>query len=151
MSASPKTQTQETDFLKSGYFEKRNGKCVIRADLMADHAQYYGEKFASRNWQTQVSSNQLRAFYVDVKSLEKKIRDTGETGFDTHFYLIKMLKSKASYVQGKRSGGRVSTLFRDYIHTCVDAINDKDDFDAFLKFFESTVGFYYGAGGERIA
>ncbi len=143
--------TVDKNFLKQGYFETRNGKEVIRADLMAKHARSYGELFASRDRNLQVSSSQLRAFYADVKSLERKIEDVGKDGFDRYFYLIKMLKSKASYIQGKRSGGRVSREFRDYIHTCVEAINEKEDFEAFLKFFESTVGFYYGAGGERIA
>lgn len=141
----------DKNFLRQGYFETRNSRSVIRADLMADHARRFGEMFASRDRNQQVSSNQLRAFYADVKSLERKIEDYGEGGFDQFFYLVKMLKSKASYIQGKRSGGRVSEVFRDYIHTCVDAIDDKNDFEAFLKFFESTVGFYYGAGGERIA
>ncbi len=138
-------------FLQQGYFENRGGKDVIRADLMARHARDYGEIFASRDRRLQVSSNQLRGFYADVKSLERKIKDSGAGGFDQFFYLVKMLKSKASYIHGKRSGGRVSREFRDYIHTCVDAIDNEDDFEAFLKFFESTVGFYYGAGGERIA
>lgn len=141
----------DKNFLKQGYFETRNGKSVVRADLMAKHARDFGELFANRDRNVQVSSNQLRAFYTDVKSLEQKIRDSGAGGFDQFFYLIKMLKAKASYIQGKRSGGRVSAEFRDYIHTCVDAIGTEDDFKAFLKFFESTVGYYYGAGGERIA
>ncbi len=141
----------DKNFLRDGYFESRGNQRVIRADLMAKHARDYGELFASRDRQVQVSSNQLRAFYIDVKALEQKIRAGGEGSFDRFFYLVKMLKSKASYVQGKRSGGRVSEAFRDYIHICIDAIQTQDDFEAFLKFFESTVGFYYGAGGERIA
>jgi len=138
------------DFIKGGYFETKNGKLVVRADLMAEHAQAYGELFASRDRRFQVSSSQLRAFYGDVKALEQKITQAGAGAFERFYYLVRMLKSKASYVQGKRSGGRVSEAFRDYIHKCVDAIETEDDFKAFLKFFESTVGFYYGAGGERI-
>jgi CRISPR type III-A-associated protein Csm2 len=140
----------DRNFLQGGYFETKEGRAVVRADLMSRHAQAYGELFASRDRRKQVSSNQLRAFYSDVKALEKKIRQGGEGAFGRFYYLVKMLKSKASYVQGKRSGGRVSKAFRDYIHTCVDAIETEEDFEAFLKFFESTVGFYYGAGGERI-
>jgi len=117
---------------------------------MTTHAQAYGELFASRDRRSQVSSSQLRAFYGDVKALEQKIGQGGGEAFERFYYLVKMLKSKASYVQGKRGGGRVSEAFRDYIHQCVDAIETEDDFKAFLKFFESTVGFYYGAGGERI-
>jgi CRISPR type III-A-associated protein Csm2 len=140
----------DKDFLKYGYFESRGGQCVIRADLMADHARPNGERFAGQDRKNQVYSIQVRAFYSDVKALERKINEGGEGGFERFLYLIKMLKSKASYIQGKRSGRNVSVTFRDYIHTCVDAIQTPDDFEAFLKFFDSTVGFYYGAGGERI-
>ena len=138
--------------MRGGYHRtSSSGEPVIRDDLMTTHAQAYGELFASGDRRNQVSSNQLRAFYGDVKALEQKIVQGGEGAFERFYYLVKMLKSKASYVQGKRTGGRVSEAFRDYIHTCVDAIETEDDFEAFLKFFESTVGFYYGAGGGRIA
>lgn len=148
----------DPNFIQGGYHKTTSsGKQVIRDDLMAEHAQAYGETFASRDRNLQVSSSQLRAFYSDVKALEQKLDRRIEQGqdkdeaFQEIYYLVKMLKSKASYVQGKRSGGRVSQLFRDYIHKCVDAIEREEDFRAFLKFFESTVGFYYGAGGERIS
>jgi len=142
----------DKDFMGEGYLKTRpSGQRVIRDDLMTIHAQAYGELFASRDRRNQVSSSQLRAFYGDVKALEQKIAQGGEGAFERFYYLVKMLKSKASYVQGKRAGGRVSEAFRDYIHKCVDAVETEEDFKAFLKFFESTVGFYYGAGGERIS
>ena len=141
----------DPDFMRGGYLKTTpSGQRVVRADLMTDHARAYGEQVASRDRRFQVSSSQLRAFYGDVKALEKKIAQAGEGAFERFYYLVKMLKSKASYAQGKRAGGRVSEAFRDYIHKCVDAIETEEDFEAFLKFFESTVGFYYGAGGERI-
>ena len=139
------------NFLQEGYHRTTaDDKQVVRDDLMTDHAQAFGELFASRDRRVQVSSTQLRPFYGDVKALEKRVADGGEGAFDRFKYQIKMLKSKASYVQGKRSGKRVSKEFRNYIHKCVDAIDNEEDFKAFVKFFESTVGFYYGAGGERI-
>ena len=141
----------DRNFMRDGYFETKKDQQVIRADLVAEHAKAYGELFAkSGDRRDLVSSSQLRAFYGDVKALETKIDRGGEGAFDRFYYLVKMLKSKASYVQGKQSGGRVSRAFRDYIHACVDAIHSEGDFGAFCKFFESTVGFYYGAGGERI-
>lgn len=139
----------DKNFLQKGYFETPD-KNIVRADLMDAHARAYGYLFASRDRRVQVSSIQLRTFYNDVKSLERKITQGGADGFQKCFYLVKMLKSKASYIQGKGSGGRVSREFRDFIHVCIDKIETEDDFTAFLKFFESTVGFYYGAGGERI-
>lgn len=139
-------------FMETGYHHRASsGDLVVRADLMTSHAQAFGELFASRDRNVQVSSSQLRAFYGDVKTLEKKIPVGDEDAFERFYHQIMMLKSKASYVQGKRSGGRVSEAFRDYIHKCVEAIREEPDFRAFLKFFESTLGFYYGAGGERIS
>ena len=95
----------DPNFLKGGYHEQKNGESVIRADLMAVHAQAYGELFASQDRNLQVSSSQLRAFYGDVKALEQKIAQGGPRAFDRFYHLVKMLKSKASYVQGKRTGG----------------------------------------------
>ena len=141
----------DPDFLKDGYHRVgANGREVIREELMDTHARAYGELFAGRERRHQVSSTQLRAFHGDVKALERKIDRGGSGAFERNYHLIKMLKSKVSYAQGKRSGGQVSEAFRDYIHTCVDAIQDEEGFRAFAKFFESTVGFYYGAGGGRI-
>ena len=136
----------DPNFLERGYFETKNDQQVVRADLVAKYAKAYGELFAKRG-KTQVSSNQLRAFYGDVKALERKIDQGGEGAFDRFYHMVQMLKARASYIQGKKTGGRVSREFRDFIHTCVEAIKTEDDFRAFLKFFESTVGFYYGAGG----
>ena len=144
--------TVDWDFMEAGYRRVTDrDEWVMRDDLVTTHAQAFGELFASEEWSVQVSSSQLRAFHKDVKALEKKIDEGGKGAVDRFYYQIKMLKSKASYVQGKRSGGRVSKAFRNYMHTCVDAIHTEDDFRDFLKFFESTVGFYYGAGGGRIA
>jgi CRISPR type III-A-associated protein Csm2 len=140
------------NFLQKGYYETRDGEPVIRADLMSKHAEDFGRLFAGREGrQGEVSSSQLRAFYADAKSLETKIKEGGEGAFAHYLYLVMMLKSKASYVQGKKSGGRVSEAFRDYIHKCVEAIQTAKDFEAFMRFFESTVGFYYGYGGGRLA
>ena len=141
----------EWDFLTEGYFEARNGKRIVRSDLMTIHAEEFGKHFARRDRRYQVSSTQLRGFYADAKALETKIDRGGEGAFDRYSYLSKMMKSKASYIQGKRAGGRVSADFRRFIHICVDAIETPEDFDAFMKLFEATVGFYYGYGGERIS
>lgn len=137
----------DPNFMQGGYHKKTSsGEEVVREDLMSVHSQAYGELFARKK---KVSSSQLRAFYSDVKALEQKVKMGGEGAFERFYHLVKMLKSRASYIRGKKSGGNVSREFEEYIHTCVDAIEKEKDFEAFLKFFESTVGFYYGAGGEH--
>ena len=139
------------NFLNQGYHKPETD--TVREELISRHAEAFGKLFAQGH-RSQGSSSQLRGFYSDAKALETKIRSAEEVGnpraFEDNFYLVKMLKAKAAYIQGKRTGGRVSEDFERYIRTCVDKINDRADFEAFMRFFESTVGFYYGYGGERV-
>ena len=93
----------DPNFMQGGYHKQgSSGKQVVREDLMSTHAQAYGELFASRDRRRQVSSSQLRSFYGDVKALEQKLERKIEQGknkreaFEEMYYLVKMLKSKAS-------------------------------------------------------
>ena len=100
----------DPNFLRGGYFETKNGQPVVRADLIAKHAQDYGKMFA-RDRNAKVSSNQLRAFYGDVKALEQKVRQGGEGAFDKFYYLIQMLKSMASYIRSQHIYGPQGLFF----------------------------------------
>lgn len=140
-------------FLEQGYFVRGpDGERTetIRADLIDRAARDFGRFFADEE---KPSSSQLRAFYNDAKALETKMR--GSSAFITaedfrrHEYLVRMLKAKVAYVYGKETGKFVSREFNDFITRCVDAIEDEKDFEAFMRFFESTVGFYFGRTGER--
>lgn len=139
-------------FLDQGYYardldgEKTD---IVRPELIDQAARDFGRFFAE---QGKPSSSQLRAFYADAKALEKKMCGT-EThvtahAFEKHEYLVRMLKAKAAYVYGKKTGESVSKEFNDYIAKCVGAIQDGQDFEAFMRLFESTVGFYYGRAEE---
>ena len=138
------------NFLRDGYFRDEQ-KTIVREDLFTQHADRFGTLFAKGKYS--LSRTQLRAFYGDAKLLEEKMRMGGTIitpeAFQQNLYLVRMLKAKVSYAQGKRTGKRMSRDFRDYIHKCVDAIQDGKDFMAFIKFFESTVGFFFGYGGGR--
>jgi CRISPR type III-A-associated protein Csm2 len=140
------------DFLDQGYYVKSpSGEKtdIIRPELIDEAARGFGRFFADRK---KPGSNQLRAFYADAKALETKMRGTttsiSEEAFTRQEYLVRMLKAKVAYVYGKETGKFVSKEFSDFISKCVDAIQDARDFEAFMKFFESTVGFYYGRAGE---
>lgn len=137
------------DFLNQGYYKPETK--TVREELISEHAEAFGKLFAQER---KVSSSQLRGFYGDAKALETKIRSAEQAGnpraFEDNLYLVKMLKAKAAYIQGKRTGGRVSKEFERYIRICVDKVKDRADFEAFMRFFESTVGFYYGYGGEGV-
>jgi CRISPR type III-A-associated protein Csm2 len=139
-------------FLEQGYYViDHNGEKTdtIRPELFDQAARQFGRFFAE---QGKPSSSQLRAFYADAKALETKMRGTGTSvskqAFGKHEFLVRMLKAKVAYVYGKETGKFVSKEFNDFITRCIDAIRDEGDFKAFMKLFESMVGFYYGRAGE---
>lgn len=139
-------------FLDQGYYvigAEGERTDTIRPELISEAAQEFGKFFAE---QGKPSSTQLRAFYADAKVLESKIRGMtvfiSPGAFKKHEYLVRMLKAKVAYIYGKETGKLVSRQFRDFITRCVDAIRNERDFEAFMKFFESMVGFYFGRTGE---
>jgi CRISPR-associated protein Csm2 len=85
-----------------------------------------------------LKSSQLRKFYMEVKSLERKVE---AEGFEKIKPLIKMLKVKVNYQRGR---GLVPPKFVEFITKCVDSVNDREDFKAFVMHFEAVVGYYYG-------
>jgi CRISPR type III-A-associated protein Csm2 len=139
-------------FLEEGYYVRdANGYRMdtIRPELIGETARNFGVFFANgRN----PSKTQLRGFYADAKTLENKMRGSGvvigSKAFKQHEYLIRMLKAKVAYVYGKETGKYVSREFKRFIDTCIDAVQDERDFEAFMRLFESTVGFYFGRAGE---
>jgi CRISPR-associated protein Csm2 len=85
-----------------------------------------------------LKSSQLRKFYMEVKSLERKVE---AEGFEKIKPLIKMLKVKVNYQRGR---GLVPPKFVEFITKCVDNVNDREDFKDFVMHFEAVVGYYYG-------
>ena len=130
------------DFLKGGFRKPVDGKPVLREDLLDERARQLGEQFA-RGGYNRVSSAQMRRFYGDVKSLQKEI-EKGD--FRDYLARVRMLKSKVAYAAGR---GTISRAFQQFISTCVDLIKEARDYEDFVTVFESVVGYYYGAGGER--
>ncbi len=99
-----------------------------------------------------VSSSQLRKFYNEVKSLEKKLDNQS---FSMVFPLIKMLKSKVAYATApskisNRDEQPLYKNFKEFIVEGIDSIPEdgEKEFRAFCKYFEAVVGFYYGNGGK---
>ena len=148
----PVISPQSLPRIKSFY--TNDGKS-IRPELLDSDARALGEAFAGR--QLYVSKNQLRRYYNDVKQLQFKIeRDLKDKkdlndpeALKEYLPLIKMLKAKVAYGRRSGTGERVSPKFQETIDDCVDLINNPKDFQTFVLFFESVVGYYYGAGGGR--
>ena len=90
-----------------------------------------------------LNSAQLRKFYNDFKQLEKKV---AKQDFEKVKPLIKMVKSKASYASNP-SNQKIPPQFKQFLINNVDSINSKEEFEAFMLYFEAVVGFYYGKEG----
>jgi len=129
----------------------------IRPELLDSKAKELGEAFAGKGPHRRVSSTQLRRYYNDVKQLQFKIERDLKDKKDSddpevlkeYLPLIKMLKAKVAYGRRPGTGERVSEEFQKTIDNCVDLINSPKDFQTFVLFFESVVGYYYGAEGGR--
>ena len=122
----------------------------IRVELLDETAKSMAESFVERdrrdptrvNERASLSSAQLRRFFNEFRQLEKKVN---VMGFDKVKPLIKMIKSKASYAANP-TNRKIPDSFKKFLISNVNEINKKDDFEAFMLYFEAVVGFYYGMG-----
>jgi len=118
---------QEADEISKSFFIKENGKI-----------------------KSHVSGSQIRRFYHEVKTLEKKLEEKSNWG--VIFPLVKMMKSKVVYATSEKKVSRhdktVYSRFKDFLITGIDSIADEKDFYGFCKYFESVIGYYYGNGGK---
>lgn len=122
-------------FLASGYYSDIKKK-KLREDLIGIEAEKLGKMFATLK--PELTPTQLRRFFNEVRSLEERT----EENFDEQKALVLMLKSKIAYSAGKKTS-KTPKEFKDFIDASVDKIDDKKDFDGFVKFFESVVGYFY--------
>ena len=118
----------------------------LRRDLLDKEALAVAETIYNRNDErNSVTSAQLRKFYNDFMSLEKKFESKGsdDEAFLDVLPLVKMMKSKAGYAEGTR---KIPKSFERWLSDNVDHINERRDFTAFLLYFEAVVGFCYSLG-----
>jgi CRISPR-associated protein Csm2 len=123
------------------FFRKaENGEWVIKEELVTAEAEKIANELVGDNpRKPDLKSSQLRKFYMEVKALEDRVK--AEEKFDRIKPLIKMLKVKVNYQRGR---GLVPPKFVEFITKCVDNVNDREDFKAFVMHFEAVVGYYYG-------
>jgi CRISPR type III-A-associated protein Csm2 len=149
----PSISPQSLPRIKSFYTSDNK----IRPELLDSEARDLGKAFAARKGYHFVSSTQLRRYYNDVKQLQFKIeRDLEDKknsddpeALKEYLPLIKMLKAKVAYGTRPGTGERLSKGFKDTMDDCIGLIENPKDFQTFVLFFESVVGYYYGAGGGR--
>lgn len=139
----PNQKAYDMSFLDSGYFENAE-KTKLREDLIGKWADKVGKDFAFLK--PELTSTQIRKFFNEIRSLEAKV----DENFDDNKALILMVKSKVAYATGKKTS-KTPKEFKDFIDTCIDKIEKEEDFNAFVKLFESVVGYFvfYKEGGFR--
>ena len=131
------------EFIGKG-FRKEDGK--LRTDLLGDEASKIAEQIARY-----LSASQLRVFYGEVKALESRLSDDGES-YDDVFPFVLMLKSKAEYRYRAGKSSKIPKSFRDFIIKSVDEIKrvgNQQAFEDFCLLFEAVVGFVYGINGGK--
>ena len=149
-----KQDLPDLSFLDDGFYNEQG----IRPELLDEEAHnlaknYFGPRGRKFN---QVSSSQMRRFFSDVRKLEEMMRDDeinldSDKREDLRQYpaMIKLLKSKLAYAAGRKDV-KLSQAFASTMSTAVDKVETPRDFKAFILFFESIMGYFYGEGGERI-
>lgn len=130
----------------------------LNTELLDEQAKQYAEKFVN-DQEKQLNSNQLRRFYNECKNLERRFefacqqQSNDENGQQAAFLkvlpLLKMLKAKVSYATNP-SNKKIPGSFARWLTTSIDAVENEQDFRAFLLSFEAVVGFCYGEGIAKV-
>jgi len=148
---SQKIGLPDLSFLKDGYYDTEGN---LRPEILDEKALELARCFGPKGGFNKVSSSQMRRFFGDVRELEASLRkkniDFGsskEKHIRGYMATIKMLKSKLAYAKGR---GNISHAFAKTLTAAIDQIKAPRDFKAFVLFFESIMGFYYGEGGGKI-
>lgn len=135
------------------YDENGNVRKELLQKEAEDAAQTFVKKIDVNKFDTKftVSSAQMRRFYGEFKELEKKLDFKSRTlkdrdaAFISILPLVKMVKSKVAYAANP-SNPKIPQKFKIWMDENIEMINTVKDFEAFLLYFESVVGFYYGLG-----
>ncbi|MCX7997487.1 MAG: type III-A CRISPR-associated protein Csm2 [Leptospiraceae bacterium] len=84
-----------------------------------------------------------KAVHPEDKKETKKYSDFKEEAWKDIHPLLIMVKAKIRYDVARADSG-VTKGFKEYLEKCIDSVNNYKDFEAFTKFFEACVGYYYG-------
>jgi len=136
------------------YFYSDEKKEFLKEKLITEKAKKWAEDFKykeqkkgrDKKFSRELSSSQIRKYYNEVKAIEKKLEIS--TSFSKIIPEIKMLKAKVAYDVG-RDGSKMPLCFKEFVEKMIDNINDKEDFQAFLKVFETVIGYFVYVENER--
>lgn len=103
---------------------------------MINNAETIAEKIARKK----DSYTQIRKFYDELVSLQKKVKNDND--FEKIQPMIYLVKSKAAYALGRDN---IAEIFYEFITQYVSNIVDKNSLNSFLLYFEAVLGYikYY--------
>lgn len=121
----------------------------IRPELLNEEALQAAKRFVPQSSdgkpdRNAIKSSQLRRFFNEFKSLERKLaqgKEDQEEAFRGVKPLVKMANAKVVYAKARKV---VPQAFVDWLQKHVQDIETARDFNAFLLHFEAVVGFCYG-------
>ncbi len=125
----------------------------IRSELLNEEARQAANQFVRiqggrANERDSIKNSQLRRFFNEFKSLERKLDQTQgdqEEAFQSIKPLVKMANAKVVYAHARKV---VPDAFVAWLQKNVQAIDTARDFKAFLLHFEAVVGFCYGLNSK---
>lgn len=109
---------------KNGYKREKDNETLITKK---------GEVIQDKN-----KSTQIRKFFNEILRLKQKLIGEKMDWEDIAPY-VNMLIAKTAYSKGR---GHVTKCFLNMIKTCIQQINNKEEYLIFSDFFESFVAFY---------
>ncbi|RMF92693.1 MAG: type III-A CRISPR-associated protein Csm2 [Candidatus Schekmanbacteria bacterium] len=118
-------------------FWKDKENKVINPQLFSEIADREAKKVHNAG-ENRNKPSQIRKFYDEVLRYDSIIKS--EQGkFEEILPYINMLKAKAAYALGRK---HITEEFKELISDCLSQIHNKEDFDVFVNFFESFMGYY---------
>lgn len=142
------------NFLKSGYSDNKG---ILKEEIIREKAIDIAKVLATGTSKFEkISSNQIRAFFNDIKALENRLDTTKsleeqQKDYESFYPFVIMLEAKAAY-KHKNKNDKIPQMFKDFITQNVEVMRkDKSvkTFKNFVKFFEAIVAYFYGFGGDK--
>ena len=120
-------------YLEGGYFERKDGKSVLKRDYILGYPTQIAELMVERD-RNMNKSSQIRKYYdycIRIRDMLHAGKDFGEV--EAEFCRL------SNFVAYAESRNLVSRLFVRFIDRNIEAVHGKEDFFAFVKHFEAVV------------
>ena len=132
-----------------------NDKNEVRPDLYDESAEKIANGLVKveQRYTNGVSRHQLRNLFDETKRIQRQLAHKA-LSWEEIMPSVKLLKSKTSYAvaRAKKNSKRDIKYYdflKVFLHTCIDNIHTRKDFDVFVNLFEAVYGFYYEKGGAN--